>query len=699
MRAPEFLDLTWPVERLDDCLQALLRGAKLCKTGSAPDLGGRLDSSIDAGRWIERAAKHYGCEAERLDLSYRDMAAELPCAYPAILGVGPSMYLAVVGAKGKKLCVITPDLTIATISVDDVCRAVREPQEGPRRKVVDEILAQAQIPKTRRARTADFLLREQMGAKRFDQCWLLRGATGAGVLHWLQQSNALRSGAALIFAHTAQYLVWLVSWALLGTLSFRGQMDSGWLVGWALLLATLVPCRVLATWLQGVIAIGVGGLLKRRLLAGALRLQPEEIRHRGIGSFLGQALEAEAVESLALGGGIAGLLATVDLIVSGFVLGRLSILLAAWFALAIFLGWRFLVTYRRWTTTRMGLTQDLVESMVGHRTRLAQQPRNQWHDREDERLTGYFGKSLSIDRTGTWLIAGIPRGWLVAGLAFLVPSVVSGTTVSSQMAVMLGGILLAYTALDRFVGSFSEIAAAYVAWKNVAPLFHAASRPEILGTSVRRRSELEQPAGDEKVIEMDRLTFRHRQAGNRILQGCSLVIDRGDRVLLEGPSGGGKTTLASLLSGARRPESGLVLAGGLDIHTLGESGWRERVVSAPQFHENHILTETLAFNLLFGRCWPPGASDMEEADSVCRSLGLGQLLDRMPAGLLQMIGEGGWQLSHGERSRVYIARAILQNPEFMILDESFGALDPENLHLALEFTLEKANTLMVIAHP
>jgi ATP-binding cassette subfamily B protein len=78
---------------------------------------------------------------------------------------------------------------------------------------------------------------------------------------------------------------------------------------------------------------------------------------------------------------------------------------------------------------------------------------------------------------------------------------------------------------------------------------------------------------------------------------------------------------------------------------------------------------------------------------------LGNLLDRMPSGLLQMVGDGGWQLSHGERSRIFVARALLQNPELIILDESFGSLDPETLHRALEYTLERAQSLVVIAHP
>jgi ABC-type multidrug transport system fused ATPase/permease subunit len=99
------------------------------------------------------------------------------------------------------------------------------------------------------------------------------------------------------------------------------------------------------------------------------------------------------------------------------------------------------------------------------------------------------------------------------------------------------------------------------------------------------------------------------------------------------------------------------------------------------------------------RRWPPRLEDLEEAEAICRELGLHDLLQRMPAGLLQMVGETGWQLSHGERSRLYIARALLQGADLIILDESFAALDPDNLHRSLQCVLERAPTLLVIAHP
>jgi ATP-binding cassette subfamily B protein len=71
----------------------------------------------------------------------------------------------------------------------------------------------------------------------------------------------------------------------------------------------------------------------------------------------------------------------------------------------------------------------------------------------------------------------------------------------------------------------------------------------------------------------------------------------------------------------------------------------------------------------------------------------------MPAGMQQVVGETGWQLSQGEKSRLYLARALLQDADAIILDESFGALDPETLRQCLAFVLETAPTVLVIAHP
>jgi ATP-binding cassette subfamily B protein len=207
------------------------------------------------------------------------------------------------------------------------------------------------------------------------------------------------------------------------------------------------------------------------------------------------------------------------------------------------------------------------------------------------------------------------------------------------------------------------------------------------------------PAPARAVVHATDVVFRYREAGSAILNRVSLKIERGDWVLLEGESGGGKSTLVSVLAGLREPAAGLLTSDGMDRRTLGAAAWRARVAAAPQYHENHILTGSLAFNLLLGRAWPPSAEDYAQAEQVCHELGLGGLLERMPGGLDQMVGETGWQLSQGERSRVFLARALLQSSDVVILDENFAALDPENLHQSMECTLRRATTLLVVAHP
>ncbi|MFN0006441.1 MAG: ATP-binding cassette domain-containing protein, partial [Planctomycetota bacterium] len=84
---------------------------------------------------------------------------------------------------------------------------------------------------------------------------------------------------------------------------------------------------------------------------------------------------------------------------------------------------------------------------------------------------------------------------------------------------------------------------------------------------------------------------------------------------------------------------------------------------------------------------------------VCRELGLDDLLARMPSGLRQLLGETGWQLSHGERSRVFIARALLARGDLVVLDESLAGLDPHTARKVLDALGRRAPALVVMAHP
>jgi ATP-binding cassette subfamily B protein len=289
----------------------------------------------------------------------------------------------------------------------------------------------------------------------------------------------------------------------------------------------------------------------------------------------------------------------------------------------------------------------------------------------------------------------VPAGWLLAGLAGLAPAFIDGAGSSLGLAIGFGGVLLAARAFSGISTGLAGLARAVIAWRQVTDLFDAPATPTA-GPPILPNAPAD--AAPRKLVDASDLVFRYDAHAEPVLRGVNLAIHHGERILLEGASGGGKSTLAALLVGLRQPASGLLLLNGLDRHTLGAS-WHQLATEAPQFHENHILSGTLGFNLLMGRNWPALDDELQEARALCIELGLGELLERMPSGMMQMVGETGWQLSHGERSRIFLARAILQDAQLTILDESFAALDPETLRRCLDCAFRRTRTLVVIAHP
>jgi ATP-binding cassette subfamily B protein len=454
------------------------------------------------------------------------------------------------------------------------------------------------------------------------------------------------------------------------------------------------------------LAIDLGLLLKQRLLLGALQLEPEETRHQGIGQLLGSVLESDAVENLALTGALVNVVGIVESIVAAAVLalGAGGVLhmfaLTIWAGISGWLAWRYYLQRRDWTTQRLDMTHEMVEQMVGHRTRLAQQAPQHWHDADDQVLPGYVEFSRRMDRAATNLSLLVARGWLLVGLLGVAPVFVFGQASTAAIAVSIGGVLLAYRALTRLSAGLMGVAGAVVAWQRASRLFDSGGRPQSTAAVVWTPPKATEGDGRPTVLEAHNLVFRYNDRAQPALQNCSLRIQAGERLLLEGPSGGGKSTLGAVFTGLRDANSGLLLLHGLDRRTVGVDSWRRRVVAAPTFRDNYVLTETFAFNLLMGRGWPPTSNaDFAEAEAICAELGLDKLLARMPSGLMQMVGETGWQLSHGEKSRLYMARALLQNADVVILDESFAALDPETLQLAMRCALKRARTLLLIAHP
>jgi len=683
----------WPTSRLGEALCLLTVGPRVANPQSP------IPQGVDAlAHWLESAALTIGFEAQPAETTYADFERQLQHMGPALIhiptGTGPA-FLAIL-PNGLLLATDLSKVRVSPAATRSaLCASIETPVLGE----IQETLDRAQIPPSKQTRARDAMLRERLSTKRVRGIWLLRLPPGANFWEQLRRAKIPRRLIALASAHALQYALWILAWFVVGSNVLRGGTNRDWLLPWSLLLLTLVPLRVLITRLQGWVAIGAGALLKQRLFFGSLRLEPDSLRHQGAGQLLGRVLESEAVEALALSGGFLALVALIEIIASIFVLaagagGLLhSALLVLWLAIAAALARSYFRRNHDWTGVRLAMTHDLVESMSGHRTRLAQLPAGRWHVGEDQALEEYLRSSRAIDQSTARLIAIVPRGWLILGLLGLAPAFMRGVNSPARIAIAVGGILLAYRAWKRLAAGAWQLAGAAVAWQRTSVLFNAAARQELPGSL-----NAPEPAEASPVVEARDLVFRYSDRTEPVLRGANLQITTGDRVVLEGASGGGKSTLVSILAGVREPSSGRVLMHGLDRTILGAAEWRRRLAAAPQFHENHVLAETFAFNLFLGRPTVLGPADFAEAQAICDELGLGPVLERMPAGMLQMVGETGWQLSHGERSRLYIARALLQDAELVVLDESFAALDPENLKRAVECVVKRARSLLVIAH-
>jgi ATP-binding cassette subfamily B protein len=654
---------------------------------------------------IEEAAAEIGVEVEPVDTCHRDVESMLRSSAPALVIVHDecraALFLILAGRR-RSLVVLRPDLRTARIPIAEIRCALCETIEAPLRASADAVLERARVPPRRRARARAALIAEQLGRLPVSGCWLLRTSAASPLRLQARKARLALYALAIVLGHGMQYAAWCATWWIIGEAIFAGRLHAAVVIIWSLLLASAVPFQLLESWSQARFGLAAGALLKRRLLAGALRLDPESIRQEGAGHLLARVFDAESVESLGVEGGITALVAVIEVATTLCVLAAarpgsvVALAFVAWVLVVGVLEWRTYRARQCWTASRLILTNDLVEKMMGHRTRLVQQSLESWHEDEDPRVAEYLDASSAMDRRMAWAEAIAVRGWLVVGMVALMPAFTWGRPSRGAVAIAVGGVLLGAEALRKFAVGFTDLASAGIAWQRIRELLAAAAHQP--RHALRGAARPRQRSGG-AAIEARGVSYRYPCRAEAALRGCTLIVREGDRVVLEGSSGCGKSTLAAVLAGLRRPDAGLLLIGGVDSHAFGDRDWRKRVAAAPQFHENHILTGSLAFNVLLGRGWPPSEQDLEDAEAVCVDLGLQPLLERMPGGLMETVGETGWQLSHGERSRIYLARALLQGADVTVLDETFAALDPESLQRCVAATLDRAPTLIAIAHP
>lgn len=202
----------------------------------------------------------------------------------------------------------------------------------------------------------------------------------------------------------------------------------------------------------------------------------------------------------------------------------------------------------------------------------------------------------------------------------------------------------------------------------------------------------EKPANSS--VTLENVAFSYENSGNNAIDGVNLSVKSGEHIALVGPSGGGKTTLASLIARFWDVKSGSVKIGGADVRDISPNELMNSVSYV--FQDSRLLKMSILDNVRMGR---PTASD-EEVMQALRDAQCMDIIEKFPDGVNTMIGSKGIYVSGGERQRISIARAFLKDAPIILMDEATASLDVDNESLIQESIskLIRNKTVLIIAH-
>lgn len=260
----------------------------------------------------------------------------------------------------------------------------------------------------------------------------------------------------------------------------------------------------------------------------------------------------------------------------------------------------------------------------------------------------------------------------VAALPALAGHVGGATFVSLYtLAVMLTSLLASLNQIG-----FSS-ASGFRAWGDVMEIVHG--KPERRGGA--------RPQGHH--IEWKDVTKGMRDRA--VLNGVKLTISEGEKVMICGRSGEGKSTILKMLPGLLDPDSGTARVGGISTSEVDPAALRALTAFVPQ--DPYLFETTLRENLSYGR-----AVDGLELERVIRLVQLDEFVATLPDGLDTRLGPDGATVSGGEKARIALARAILGQPDILILDEATASLDSETEERIYRYLLSVKHTVVGVTH-
>lgn len=240
------------------------------------------------------------------------------------------------------------------------------------------------------------------------------------------------------------------------------------------------------------------------------------------------------------------------------------------------------------------------------------------------------------------------------------------------------------TALAKIMFAASGMMLAQAALERIRPVMEA---PELKETAQPKKI-------NENAVEFQNVTFSYEGATTPALKDVSFRVEEGETVAFVGPSGGGKTTAASLIPRFWDVSEGSVTVGGTDVRDVDTHELMDHVAFV--FQNNRLFKTSILENVRMAR---PDASE-EDVRKALNAAQCADIIDHLPDGIHTQIGKDGTYLSGGEQQRIALARAILKDAPIVVLDEATAFADPENEVLIQKAFahLMKDRTVIMIAH-
>ena len=262
-----------------------------------------------------------------------------------------------------------------------------------------------------------------------------------------------------------------------------------------------------------------------------------------------------------------------------------------------------------------------------------------------------------------------------------------GTLLPEDLISFIASMVLLFNPVKKLSGSYNTLQRCLGATERVLEIID--EKPEIV--DAESPVELAHSQGD---VDFRGVSFRYNDHDDWVLRDINLSARSGDVIALVGPSGGGKTTLVSLIPRFYDVNAGAVLFDGIDIRTITLKDIMQQIALVDQ--ETILFNDTIANNIKYGKT----DATREEVEAAARAAFAHDFIMEMPDGYETAIGDRGVRLSGGQRQRLCIARAILKDAPILILDEATSALDTESEQMVQNAlnNLMANRTTFVIAH-